>query len=390
MSLFTKASNRQAFLKAGIWGFEGSGKTYTASLIAIGLHQYINSKKPISFFDTETGSDYVLRLFGQAEIALQVVKSRAIKTLKEAIQEACATSDILIVDSLTHPYRELCSTYTKSKKSGGKFIDIRDWAIIKDVWADCFSTPYVNSSLHFIWCSRAKNLFEDVEDVDASDHAGRKVFRPHQIGTAARAETESAYEPSLLIEMTREMLGEGGKYTRRATIVKDRMNVIDGQQYDQPTFQHFLPHIALLNLGGAHVGVTNETSAALFAGDDKDLAMLRRRRTIAWEQIENGLSVSFPGGTGKDKQARFAILSELAGSTSETEIQQMHPAALERIARTVTALEKALLDGDTFATLIELKKLVRRLYEKEAPSAVASQEEFDEQMSLQVDQKLVR
>ena len=389
MSLFQKATNRQAFLKMGMYGMEGAGKSYTASLIAIGLHQYIKSKKPIGFFDTETGSDYVLRLFGQAEIDLQVVKSRAIKTLKEAIQEACAMSDILIVDSLTHPYRELCSTYTKSKKSGGKFIDIRDWSIIKEVWADCFSTPYVNSSLHFIWCARAKNLFEDVEDVDASDAAGRKVFRPHQIGTAARAETESAYEPSILIEMTREMMGDGGKYLRRATVVKDRMNVIDGKQVDNPTFKDFLPHIALLNLGGEHLGVTSETSAALFAGDDKDLAMLRRRRTIAWEQIENGLSVSFPGGTGKDKQARFAILSELTGTTSETELQQRHPEALERIARTVTALGQALLDGESFATLMELKKLVRRLHDTAAPSAVATPEEFTDAMSREIDKTLL-
>ena len=37
MALFQRATNTQAFLKAGIMGFAGDGKTYTASELAIGL-----------------------------------------------------------------------------------------------------------------------------------------------------------------------------------------------------------------------------------------------------------------------------------------------------------------------------------------------------------------
>ncbi|EIZ8497214.1 TPA: hypothetical protein OO727_004346, partial [Shigella flexneri] len=37
MALFQRAINTQAYLKAGIMGFAGDGKTYTASELAIGL-----------------------------------------------------------------------------------------------------------------------------------------------------------------------------------------------------------------------------------------------------------------------------------------------------------------------------------------------------------------
>lgn len=386
MSLFRKATNQQAYFKAGLFGFEGSGKTYTAAQIAIGLHQHIKSKKPVSFFDTETGSDYVLPLFQKAGVELQVVKSRALKTLKEAIEEAVQTSDIMLLDSMTHPYRELCDTYVKKKKDGTSFIRIQDWGIIKRIWSDSFSTPYVNSRLHFIWCARAKNLFEDVEDVAAQAETGKQFFNSHKVGTAARAETESSYEPSILVEMTKEMLGDGGKYVRRATVIKDRFNVIDSKSFDNPVFKDFLPHIKLLNLGGDHLGVSEETSDAMFDGGDQDVAAMRRRRTQAYESIENSLAITFPGGTGKDKQARWAILAELTGSTSESQIQAMAPPVLEKVSRAIDRLGREILEGYQYGDLIVLKKKVRMLFDKDsdavelAPSPYADTEAWHAQV----------
>jgi len=48
MSLFKKAENEQAYLKCGIRGFEKSGKSRTATNIAIGLHKYIKSSSFLS------------------------------------------------------------------------------------------------------------------------------------------------------------------------------------------------------------------------------------------------------------------------------------------------------------------------------------------------------
>ncbi len=46
MSMLKPARNRMAFAKVGLYGTAGSGKTYTAAKIAIGLHQYTKSTKP--------------------------------------------------------------------------------------------------------------------------------------------------------------------------------------------------------------------------------------------------------------------------------------------------------------------------------------------------------
>ena len=55
MSLFQKAVNEQGYLKAGFLGFPGSGKTFTASLLAIGLAKELKENRPVYAIDTEKG-----------------------------------------------------------------------------------------------------------------------------------------------------------------------------------------------------------------------------------------------------------------------------------------------------------------------------------------------
>jgi hypothetical protein len=184
----------------------------------------------------------------------------------------------------------------------------------------------------------------------------------------------------LLVEMTREYLHEGGRFIRRAHVIKDRFNVIDSQDFDfphwdtekatkeelihNPVFRAFYPHIQRLNLGGEHMGFVEESSERLFDGGDRDIAALRKRQTIAWEQIENGLGAIFPANTGKDKQARFAVFSELLDTTSETDAKNRPAERLEEAAKVIAKLGAVILDGGwTYKDVIELKKEVRRLKE---------------------------
>src|SRR3990167_1871448 len=98
MSLFKKAELQQSYLKAGLYGEAGSGKTFTASLVAIGLHKLIKSKKPITFVDTECGSEYVLPMFKEAGVELMAIKTRAFSDLMAATEEAIQISDVCIAD----------------------------------------------------------------------------------------------------------------------------------------------------------------------------------------------------------------------------------------------------------------------------------------------------
>jgi len=55
-------SEQFSFMKVCAEGFAGSGKSYTLTQIAIGLHKAIKSKKPIKIFDTEGGSKFLVGL----------------------------------------------------------------------------------------------------------------------------------------------------------------------------------------------------------------------------------------------------------------------------------------------------------------------------------------
>lgn len=352
MKYLQEAVSTQSKLKAGIFGFEGSGKTFTASLIMIGLHKYAGSDKPVAFFDTETGSDYVKALFDLANIKLVSAKAHDLKTLHNVMKEAEKECFGLVVDSLTHVYKELCSAYVRHKKDGTHFIRLQDWQPIKDAWRDYFSTPYVNSNMHIIWCSRAKNIFEDVLDELASSQSGREQFKSIQVGTGARSESESAYEPSVLLEMKKVMLNDGGSYARQATYIKERFNIVDGETFEYPRikneealkenkpFMDMLPHIKLLNLAGEHVGFNEGSSESLFNDKfDENLANIRRRRTIALEKIQNLLVAMYPSTSGKEKQAKLAILEAVFRVMTWSEVERMKVGEIEKGAELINQLK---------------------------------------------------
>src|ERR1043166_3262552 len=96
--LFQPAKSTTARMKVGIYGFAGSGKTYTASMMAAGLAKRIKTKKPIAFFDTETGSDFMIEKFKKQDLELVVLKRRSLKDLIAAVMEAEQFCDIMIVD----------------------------------------------------------------------------------------------------------------------------------------------------------------------------------------------------------------------------------------------------------------------------------------------------
>src|SRR3990167_2283916 len=318
---FKEATNQAAFLKAGIFGFQGAGKTWTAALIAIGLHKYIKSQKPVYFLDTETGSDFVKPLFDKVKIKMMTDKTAAFAEMLKDIDVAEQNSDILIIDSITHFWRELMRAW-KAKRNR-TFISIRDFGPLKDEWHQ-YTTKYVNSRLHVIMCGRASNIFADVEDEDASTEA-KQVMKSIKVGTKMSAEGETGFEPSLLIEMERYHILQGGKYVRRANVVKERFGILTDKEFDDPTFEDFLPHIKSLNLGGEHVGVGTDTSEGMFISPDTSFSERRKQQTILTEEIEGLLVSAFPGTTREEKKAKADLLEVVFKTRSWTAICDVRP-----------------------------------------------------------------
>ena len=308
-----KKAEKLAFFKMGIYGEAGAGKTRTASEAAIGLALHIQAAghplPPVLFVDTETGAPWVRKLFEEKGIEFLTAQTRAFSDLKTAVADAEAMGAILIVDSITHFWEEVKDTYLKTKRERFRKpylkLEFQDYQTLKPLWGE-FTTAYLNSKAHIIICGRAGGVYEYQDN----DETHKKDLI--QTGTKMRTEKDMGYEPSLLVEMTieKDQADKRRKKTfRRAFVIKDRSDILDGMEFDDPTFKSFLPHVMELNLGGAHTGFdASRNSSALFPKEDRDDRALQYK--IVLEEIENLLVIHFPSTGGADRKAKLEHLRD--------------------------------------------------------------------------------
>ena len=335
---FKDALNTTSFAKVGILGFAGAGKTRTATEIAIGLHKAIKSIKPIGFIDSETGSDFVLPIYQKYGIKLMVSKTRAFKDLAEGLKKASALFDILIIDSVTHFWVDIMESYKEKKKVNR--LSFQDWGIIKPMWNDDFSTPFVTSAVHIVVCGRAGFEYDYFED-----DAGKMEL--YKTGTKMKAEGEFGFEPSLLIEMERiknpetteqyrgaktkdqktkaakHLLAER-EFVRKATVLKDRSDIMDGKVFFNPTYTDFAPHWQSINIGGEHKPLEPGNSADLFDIEGRpEWKRNQEQKKIALEEIEGELVKFFPGSGAKEKRAKMTMIETIFATKSWTKVEGM-------------------------------------------------------------------
>jgi len=326
MTLFKKAESTQAYLKAGFMGFAGSGKTFTATETAIGLVKMLKDgglpegDRPVFFLDTETGSDYVSSRFKDAGIELYQAKTRAFIELIPALREAETNGAALIIDSITHFWREFTESYAK-KKNRHRGLEFQDWAYLKSEWGK-FTDAYINSSLHIIMCGRAGYEY----DFFTNDNGKREL---EKTGIKMKAETETGYEPSLLVLMERSMDMETKKVYREAHVLKERFNVIDGSTFKNPTFEDFLPHIQRLNLGGTQLGVGTRTSESMIPMDGKSQWQKNREQIeIVLDEIQTFISRKLNTRKDEDRKIMLEMFVKFFGTESWKKIELLD---LERL-----------------------------------------------------------
>lgn len=325
MGLLKPATNKMAFAKVGLYGGAGAGKTRTAAEFAIGLHKAIGSKKPIAGFDTEPAFSFILPLFKKAGIELLISdESRSLKDLMQFMDEAEKVSDIVIIDSITHVWRDAQESYLAKVNEGrtryGKkpltALEFQHWRPIKAAWAE-FTDRFLSSKMHVIVCGRAGQVYE-YQDKD--DGSGKKELIT--TGTRMATEKELGYEPSLLIELVAER--EEGKIINTAYVQKDRADMLNGAVIQMPNYDKFKKHFDFLNIGGEHFGPMNQSdSKDLYTeeGDD-NWGHEKRQREIWNEEIANLLAKAGLAGTAKDVQLnRIAVLEEVFGTASKTKME---------------------------------------------------------------------
>lgn len=343
MSLLKPAKNKMAFSKIGIYGTAGSGKSRTASEIAIGLHKAIGSKKPIAVFDTEPAFSWLIPLFDKNRIELLVAdESRALKDLMDFMDEAEKVSDIAIIDSITHVWRDAQESFlarlNASRKSSGKrplmALEFQHWRPIKAAWAD-FTDRFLSSKMHVIVCGRAGQIYE-YQDKD--DGSGKKELI--STGTRMATEKELGYEPSLLIEMVADR--SDGKTVNVAVIQKDRSDSINGKEIRMPTYKDFAGHFKALNIGGDHFeSMDKRDSQELFKdAEESGFDVEKKRRVILCEEIMGLLLKHHPSQTVEDKKAKADLLEQVFNTRSWSKVEDMQADYLkDRLECLITILE---------------------------------------------------
>lgn len=351
MGLLKDATVEQAAAKVGLFGGQGSGKTTTSALIALGLSKTFHDGAPVAFMDTENGSDYLVPIFKTENVRLVVVKSRAFRDMKAMLPEAeelgcCA----VLVDSYTHPWQELNATLKTQLRVDR--LEFRHMDQLKTMWRS-WTDLMLNSPLHVIVSGRLGYVWDREEDENGKK--GDLI----KLGTKMKSESEAGYEPSLLIEMeaiqaeaarTRRTRAKKGSITHYAYVLKDRWRTLNGLTFNwrdlneykagdyQRFFDPFRPHFDKLAIGTAQRAVDpSRSSSALFDSTGQSAYEQRKRRVqIVIEEFDGTIVKLWPEQTAKAKALKQLAIETLFQTRSQTQVESL---PLERLDAGLDALK---------------------------------------------------
>jgi hypothetical protein len=268
MSGFRKAKAEQAALKMGVYGPAGSGKTFTALLLAEGLAGV--TKKRVAYIDTEHGTDFYCKDVPSRGVHPQAfdfdaLYTRSLTEVSAAVQGLdIATHGVVVIDSVTHLWEAAIAAYSGNKTRIDS-IPMHAWGKIKKPYKDLMAF-LLSSPLHVIFCGRQGTEYATDEETEELKAVGFKM----------KAEGETPYEPHILIRMASQ---KPTKTNEVAQIIayaeKDRTGVLAGRSFINPTFDSLCAPLLPL-LGDVQAKMDSADQAA--AKDAETLVDQERQR----------------------------------------------------------------------------------------------------------------
>ena len=322
MALLEDAVLETAYLKIGIHGLGGAGKTFTAARIALGLSKETGQGAPVAFFDTEDGSDFLIPFFEQHGVRYVRKRSQTYKDLLAYIKlTESAGCSVLIVDSLSLVWDELVNAYLRKK--GRERLQRFEYAPINNEWKT-FVELYRAAKMHIILCGRTGYDYKDV--IGDKGKIESVAYR-----SKIRAQKETGYEPSICIEMhavpMSEITGDpqAQGIVNRCVVVKDRTDTMNGAIIDSPTYESFRPLLKAYNIGGKHVSTdTSSSSEELFDGRDDTEDEWRQKKTILLEEIKGAIiAAGFGGQSAEALKVKTELFKRCFNSLSWKKIESM-------------------------------------------------------------------
>src|SRR3954447_505718 len=139
MAGFQKPQPLKAALKLGLYGPAGSGKTFTALLIAEGLAQHTG--KRVAFCDTEQGTAFYAQDVPQRAVHpdafdFDVLHTKSITEVLAALRGLDpGRHGVVVIDSITHLWDSCKNVYSgKLTRHGG--IPLHAWTALKKPYKD--------------------------------------------------------------------------------------------------------------------------------------------------------------------------------------------------------------------------------------------------------------
>ena len=205
---FRKAQRSKARARIALIGVSGSGKTYSALLLARGL---AGPKGRIAIIDTENGSaDLYASLTGYdvAGINAPYEPKKYLDLIHEAEKEGY---DVIIIDSLSHAWAGDGGLLDMQGKLADRGNSFAAWRNVTP-WHNKLVDAMITSPAHIIATMRAKAAYEVVED-----DRGKKA--PKKIGLAPVQREGLEYEFTTVFDIDTN---------HNATVSKDRTSIFDG------------------------------------------------------------------------------------------------------------------------------------------------------------------
>lgn len=221
---FQKAKSQQAFFKAGAYGKQGSGKTFTSLLW--GEYLASISRKRMAVVDTEHGTDFYAssvkeRKFHPAAFDFDAIYTRSLTEVVDEVESLDPNVyGVVIIDSITHLWEAARNAYTgKIMANGG--IPIQAWQKIKKPYKRLMSL-ILDGQFHCIICGREGVVMEEDENGE-----------PQVVGKKMKAEGETPYEPNFLFQFRPKWL-EDGQQQISAFVEKDRSGILQYKTLIEP------------------------------------------------------------------------------------------------------------------------------------------------------------
>ena len=222
------------YIKCGVYGNPGAGKTYTALKIGTALGT-------TALLDVERGAEPFRRLFKNPDGTPFLVApignlNQAFQALEEAIERKV---EVVIVDQMTFLWEMAQEMYIEGERrkqsktwsmiEDGGNLPMLSWSKIKKPYRR-FIRALMDVPVHVFMLGRLSMEYK---------MEGGELIR---VGEKMAAEKWTPYEPTILIKMEYDKR----KKVNLALVEKDRFGELNGQVFENPGVEMFDPILKLL------------------------------------------------------------------------------------------------------------------------------------------------